>query len=98
MGVIGVDHAAISARESCEGNAGRARNANGKRGGSGNGGEQTNAGHGRLLYHFVAGATGDDREPQRGIDAARSQRADEFVQRVVAAHIFAQVLNFLRQD
>ena len=52
--------------------------------------DNADADGGRLLHHLEAGATGQQHRALPSVDARTGERADQLVERVVAAHVLAQ--------
>ena len=90
------DDGGVAACDGDEGDAELSRPFNGERGWGGNGDDGASAEDGGLLDHLERGAAGDEDEALgRGLLAAEKV-ADEFVERVVAADIFAHSENVTR--
>ena len=70
------------------------RPVHGQGGGRGQAHQRVDAGAYRLVQQFQAAATGDQSKATQGVDTLSSDGADQLVQRVMTADVFAAQTNF----
>lgn len=88
--VAAVDVEAVVAEEADEGDAEGGGEFDGEAGGSAHGADELDAGHGGFLEELEARASAEEQDAVVQWDVAGAQRvAEEFVERVVAADVFA---------